>query len=103
MATRELNAGTNTLATCNVLNKYEKPVQSGLALTPRDVKEMTERGQAVSTPNIGQVQEDSASTGDWFIELPYRRGVDMNTVWEQSHITQNGLIRAHKLDKKRYG
>ena len=103
MATRKLNAGSNKLATCNKLNLYEKPVQSGLALTPQMVKEMTERGLAVSTPNIGQVQDNSGiPRGDWFLEPQYRRDCDMNTAWEISQNTQRSLIDIHKRDKKRY-
>lgn len=101
MAKRELNAGSNIMATCNIYGKYEKPVQGGLALTPAMVKQMTDRGLSVSTPNIGQIQENGPSDGT--LEPQYRRGMDMNTAWELSHNVSKGLIHAHKRDKKIFG
>ncbi len=101
MAKRVLNAGDNKLATCNIYGKYEKPVQPGLALTPRDVKTLTERGLAVSTPNIGQI-EDPAGSSD-YLEPQYRRDCDMNTAWELSRRVTSKLVNAHKNDKRKYG
>lgn len=103
MATRRLNAGTSKLATCNKYDKYEKPVQSGLALTPAMVKQMTDRGLAVSTPNMQMMNDDVAFADSWFIEPQFRRGCDMNTAWEISQQVQGNLIDVHKTDKKRYG
>lgn len=103
MATRRLTAGSNILAKCDKYSKYEKPVQSGLALTPRDIKQMTERGLAVSTPNLQVFNDSEAFTDSWFIEPQFRRGCDMNTAWETTQVVQSNLINVHKSDKKRYG
>jgi hypothetical protein len=73
MATRRLTAGSNILARCDKYSKYEKPVQSGLALTPRDIKQMTERGLAVSTPNLQVSNDSEAFTDSWFIEPQFQQ------------------------------
>lgn len=103
MATRRLTAGSNILARCDKYSKYEKPVQSGLALTPRDIKQMTERGLAVSTPNLQLSNDSETFTDSWFIEPQFRRGCDMNIAWETTQVVQSNLINVHKSDKKRYG
>lgn len=103
MATRRLTAGSNILAKCDKYSKYEKPVQSGLALTPRDIKQMTERGLAVSTPNLQVSNDSEAFTDSWFIEPQFCRGCDINTAWETTQVVQSNLINVHKSDKKRYG
>lgn len=102
MADRNLNAGSYKLAHCNKYDVYEKPVQPDLALTPQKVKELTERGIAVSTQNQG-FNDDPQFSNDWFIEPQFRRGCDMNTVWEISQNTQSKLIGVHKSDKRKYG
>lgn len=100
MAQRKLNAGSNILAECNKYGQYEKPVQSGLALTPRDVRVMTDRGQAVATPNLAYVEDNY--NGE-YLPPEYRRGMDLNTAWELSQDISNGLVSAHKRDKKIFG
>ena len=102
MATRRLNAGSFVTATCNVYDKYEKPVQNGLALTPQKVKELTEKGIAVSTQNQG-FYDDSQFSDSWFIEPQFRRGCDMNTAWEITQRMQSKMIAAHKNDKRKFG
>lgn len=100
MADRNLNAGGYKLAHCNKYDVYEKPVQPGLALTPQKVKELTERGIAVSTQNQGFNDDPQFSNG-WFIEPQFRRGCDMNIAWEISQHTQSKLISAHKNDRRK--
>ena len=102
MAKRILFCNDGKLATCNVLNLHEKPVQSGLSLTPRDVKSLTERGLAVSTGAIGQV-DDPNSSNDGYLEPAFMRGSDMNTCWEISRVAQRGLLTIQKNDKRKFG
>ncbi len=104
MATRTLNPSRTITASCNKLGKYEKPVQSGLSLTPRDVKELTDRGIAVSTPNSSYTEASPIHRSDsWFVEPQDRRGMDMNTAWEISQRTRAKIIAAHKSDKRKFG
>lgn len=102
MAKRILNAGNYVTATCNKYDEFEKPVQAGLALTPQKVKELTERGIAVSTPNQGY-SDGSESAGSPFVEPQYRRGCDMNTAWEISRRVTSKLVNVHKSDKRKFG
>lgn len=102
MANRSLKDREYKTATCNIYDKYEKPVQGGLALTPQKVKELTDKGLAVSTPNQG-FNDDPQFSDSWFIEPQFRRGCDMNTAWEISQFTQSKLVNAHKSDKRKFG
>lgn len=101
MAKRVLNAGNYVTATCNKYDKFEKPVQAGLALTPRKVRELTDRGVAVSTPN--QNYMDSEFSNSPFVEPQYRRGCDLNTAWEISRRVTSKLVNVHKIDKRKFG
>lgn len=99
MAKRKLNSFGAVFATCNVLNSHESAVQSDLALTPRRVRELSERGVPVSVGNLNiPATEETA-----YLDPQFRRGCDLNTAWEISRRVSSGLIDAHKRDKKLYG
>lgn len=68
------------------------PVQSGLALTPRRVKELTEKGVAVSTVNSEGVFDAGKNPSDWSIDSMYQRGTDRCTLWEKSQLAKRKIL-----------
>lgn len=73
----------------------------GLAMTPSKVKELTDRGIAVSLPN-DKTFLDGGST-DWTVDAMFKRSADMCELWELEKNAQSKVLKAHKLDRKRYG
>lgn len=111
---RKLRCTRGQVAHCGVsmTKPHEKIVQNGLAITPRDVKTMTSRGIPVATQNQNNMfYNDSDLPGfnpdldvdPFFVEPQYRRGADMNTMWEISKSTGRKMIGALKRDKQIYG
>ena len=99
MAKRKLNSFGAAFATCNRFNSHESAVQSDLALTPRRVRELSERGIPVSVGNMTiPATEETA-----YLDPQFRRGCDLNTAWEISRRVSSGLIDVHKRDKQLYG
>ena len=100
---RTLTPVSHRLAYCTKFLPHEQPVQPGLALTPTMVKQLTERGVAVSTPNIGYLNEPAVSSTDFFVEPQFTRDMDLNTSWELSKMSSKTLIGMNKRDKLKYG
>lgn len=70
----------------------ETPVQNGLALTPSRVKQLTDKGIAVSTDkNDGYY--DSPDRG-YEIDAMYTRGMDRNTLWEKSQLARQRILKS---------
>lgn len=77
----------------------------GLALTPQNIKELTDRGIAVNLPNEKQFLEgDSISTAkSWDVEPVFKRSADMCELWELEQVAKNKVLKAHKVDKRKFG
>lgn len=86
-----------------VLSDADKSVtQPHLAMTPQQVKELTDRGIPVSLPAQQFLDSDSDSSS-WSVDPVFQRDNDINTAWEKEQLSRSKLIKAHKNDKKRYG
>lgn len=72
-----------------------------LAMTPQQVKELTDRGIAVSLPN-GQFLDGESNDG-WSIDPVFKRDADLPSTWELETLSRSKLIRAHRADKKKFG
>lgn len=85
---------------CNCSQTFDNnmSVQPNLALTPYDVKKLTERGISVSTQQLAVVN-DAESAG--LLPLEQQRGVDINVVWEQSIIAKETIGKAYKSLKNK--
>lgn len=68
------------------------PVQSGLALTPRRVKELTEKGVAVSTSNSEGIFDAPRNPSDWSFDSMYERGTDRCVLWERSQLAKRKIL-----------
>lgn len=97
MTNRKNNHYTYIIANCDCNNVTDKSVQPNLSITPRDVQKLTERGIAVSTQNNARIVDND--TPHNVLPLEYRRNVDINTVWEKSHLMKQSLINQHKQNK----
>ena len=72
---------------CKVVGDLELVTKPGLAMTPKQVQELTDRGIAVSLPNEKSFLDGApSSTGDWSIDPIFRRDADMCSMWELSHL-----------------
>lgn len=76
----------------------------GLAMTPSQVKELTDKGIAVSLPNEKQFFDgQNPRQSDWHVDPIFKRSVDMCEVWELEKTSQNKLLKAQRVDKKKFG
>lgn len=61
----------------------EQDVQNGLALTPGQMQEMTNRGIPIAPQNLGVTYEEgSADLKNYEVSPEYIRGVDIGELWE---------------------
>lgn len=85
-------------------DKDVEVTKPGLSLTPQNIKELTDRGIAVNLPNEKQfLQGDSIKNNSWDIEPVFRRSMDMCEAWELEQVSKNKVLKAHKVDKKKFG
>lgn len=65
-----------------VLHAEEPIVQNGLAVTPSQMLEMTERGIPITPQNLGLIYDEGVSKLDFEPPMEFRRGVDICDMWE---------------------
>lgn len=100
MAKRKLIAQLNPV-NCKVVDSLELVTKPGLAMTPKQVQALTDRGIAVSLPNEKSFLDGSPSSPtDWSIDPIFRRDADMCSMWELSRDCQGRILKAQKADKK---
>lgn len=92
------------------IRKYPKPCTDccddklpdpHLAISPREIQELTARGVSASASNAGLTFSDGVS--DPVLYLENTRGVDPADLWEASKTAAANLVKAHKKDKDYYG
>lgn len=76
------------------VESFDIPVQNGLALTPAKVQELTARGIAVTQANGEPVFDSPSSFSDFSLNPMYQRGMDRNTLWEQSMLSKQKILSA---------
>lgn len=90
----------NRLCNCDY-TVVDIPVQSGLALTPAKVKELTDKGIAVSTPMASPSDYDGSSRpGDFTLDPMYSVDSDRNTLWEMSQTARQRILKARSKKAK---
>lgn len=62
--------------------EYEPIVQNGLAITPAEMMNLTNRGIPISPQNLGLVYDEGVSELDFTPPAEYTRGVEINDLWE---------------------
>lgn len=89
---------------CQCCGELELVTKQGLAMTPKQVQELTDRGIAVSLPNEKSFLDGQPkSSTSWDVDPIFRRSADMCSMWELSRDCQGKILSAHKADKKRFG
>lgn len=100
MAQRKLIPQIHSI-NCKCRGDLELVTKPGLAMTPKQVQELTDRGIAVSLPNEKSFLDGSSSSKtDWSIDPIFRRDADMCSMWELSRDCQGRILKAQKADKK---
>ena len=104
MAKRKLIAQINAV-NCILCKNDMLVTKPDLALTPMQVKELTDKGIAVSLPNSKQFLDgqNAERSNDWSVDPIFRRDASMCTMFELERDSQGKIIRAHKLDRKKFG
>lgn len=74
----------------------------GLALTPSDIRALTDKGIAVSLPNAQNFLSPQVCAS-WTIEPQFRRDATMCSVWETEKLSQKRVMKAQKTDVQLYG
>lgn len=79
-------------------NDYELPVQDGLAITPAQMMELTQKGIPVSARTLGAQFYDGALSNDFDVDIVYKRGVDIAEVdafqYQSKERVRTGLKKA---------
>lgn len=71
-------------------------VQDGLALTPARVRQLTEKGIAVSTPaaNSEGIFDASDAPDDFGMDSMHERGMTREELWERSQVAKQNIMNA---------
>lgn len=73
------------------LQNGEDSVDSLLAMTPAQMQRLTSQGRAVSLSNLENVSFFGNEIDVHDMPLEYTRGIDVNTLWEQSRISEKKI------------
>lgn len=80
----------------NVNTDYER-TKPGLAITPSQIKEMSDRGIPVSPMNTQFI--DVHGDGSWQVEPQFQREMDMATAWSLEKKSQREALKAMRQKK----
>lgn len=72
--------------------------QDNLAITPAQVKELTDRGIPVSSQNVNFL-ESGSDVNSWSIEPQFRREMDMATAWEMEKNASRKVLQTLRQKK----
>lgn len=86
MNTRQYRKLSSCIRIINTkLLETESIVQSGLALTPSQMLNMTEQGRAISPQNLSPdyfTDSDFTGENDFHVNIEEMRGITPNKIWE---------------------
>lgn len=93
---------TSNCKACNTPYKSSdvKRTIPGLSLTPAQIKQMADRGIPISPRGM---QEFYNSEKGWYVDPIFRRGADINQLWEMEKNAQARVLSARKRDVLKYG
>lgn len=63
------------------LTDKEPIVQNGLAVTPRQMMELTQRGIPITPANLGLQYKEGVNSLDFDVPMEHQRGIDMADMW----------------------
>lgn len=70
--------------------KYEYKVQSGLSVTPAEMMNLSKQGIPVSAQQVS-ASYDGKTTYDYGVDAEYKRGVDINDLWNTKQSAKDKL------------
>lgn len=78
------------------------PVNDGLALTPARVRQLTEKGIAVSLPasNGEGIFDSSDNPADYSLDSMYERSMTREELWERSQVAKQNIMNARNRKKE---
>lgn len=80
------------------LHDNEQVVQNGLAVTPSQMLELTNRGIPISPSNLGLEFIEGVSPSDFSVGMEYQRGVDIADMWEHRQSMRKKLSSKEFVD-----
>ena len=86
---------TTILKNCK-LSPEEPIVQNGLAVTPSQMMELTNRGVPISPSNLGVIYDEGTSNLDFEPTMENLRGIDITDMWEHREDVK------HKMKSKEF-
>lgn len=101
MAERKFTSASR-LAKCRCVDEVKRTI-AGLAMTPAQVAELTARGIPVSTKGMQEYYDESPNPMSFTVEPMFKRGADINQLWELEKDAQSKFLSARKYDIKRNG
>lgn len=79
-----------------VLTEEEPIVQNGLAVTPAQMMELTNRGVPITPSNLGVIFDEGSSSLDFEPTMENLRGIDITDMWEHREDVK------HKMKSKEF-
>lgn len=78
------------------------PVKDGLALTPARVRQLTEKGIAVSLPSSNNegIFDSSDNPADYSLDSMYERSMTREELWERSQVAKQNIMNARNRKKE---
>lgn len=103
MASRNLNNKVKCCV-CMVRPDVDKEMTLGdLAMTPSQIKQLSDKGVACSMPNLDYLDSDGAPKHDYSVSGMFRRGMTREELWQNQQIARKNVINAQRVDKLQYG
>lgn len=88
-----------TLCECKFdVDKDWQRTQNDLAITPAQVKELTDRGIPVAAQNVPFL-ESGSDVNSWTVEPQFRREMDMATAWEMEKAASRKVLQTLRQKK----
>lgn len=101
MAKRVFTSNGRTVS-CRCVNEVKRTIP-GLAMTPSQVAEMAARGIPVSTQSAPDMYDEVQNPSNFEVEPLFKRGADINQIWELSQDARDKFVQARKRDIQHNG
>lgn len=85
----------NRIAKARFNFSTDRPVQSGLGVTPAKMLELTKAGVPISPANLGLTYQDGVNKLDFVPPLEYQRGIDIGQLWEARQDSRDKFRKAY--------
>lgn len=101
MSSRNLTSNLVRVAICVCTNERKRTI-AGLAMTPQQIAEMASRGAPISSQSMQAYYDGMVSDNNWTIEPMFKRGADINQLWELEQTARQRVLSARKKELIKY-